>query len=383
MPFYGSENVKNTNKKKGAIKLKIYSQKITIGDVFEGYVDNNEEGVVGYGGKLNIRPKYQREFVYKDKQRDLVLDTIKRKLPLNVIYWVKNKDGTYEVLDGQQRTISFCSYINGDFSINYQFFHNLTEEEQQDILNYELMVYICEGTEREKLEWFKIINIAGVRLTNQELRNAIYTGEWLTNAKRYFSKTSCPAYNIAKEYMKGTPIRQDYLEATISWIADIEDKKIEEYMAEKQSETDAEELWMYFQRVINWVKVLFPTYRKEMKGIDWGLLYNEYKDTNFNSKELEEKVAELMLDEDVTKKKGIYEYLITGNEKHLNIRAFSEKQRREAYERQKGICVVCNKHFELNEMEADHITPWHAGGKTIKGNCQMLCIDDNRAKSGK
>lgn len=166
--------------------------KIPIREVFEGYVNNDEEGVVGYGGRLNIRPKYQREFIYNDKQRDAVIDTIRKGFPLNVMYWVKSGEDSYELLDGQQRTISFCSYLNGDFSINYQYFHNLTKEEQEQILNYELMIYICEGTDKEKLDWFKIINIAGEKLTDQELRNAIYSGEWVTDAKRYFSKTNCP-----------------------------------------------------------------------------------------------------------------------------------------------------------------------------------------------
>lgn len=363
--------------------MKIELIKITIKDVFKGYINNNEEGVIGYGGRLNIRPKYQREFVYKDKQRNAVLHTIKKKLPLNVMYWVKSAEDSYEVLDGQQRTISFCSYLNGDYSIDYQYFHNLTKEEQDAILNYELMVYVCEGTDRDKLEWFKIINIAGVKLTDQELRNAIYTGEWLTDAKRYFSKTNCPAWDTGKDYLTGSPIRQDFLETAISWIANREGIDIEEYMAKMQNKKDAEELWMYFQSVINWVKVIFPNYRKEMKGIDWGIYYNSYKDKAFNAKELEKKIMELMLDEDVTKKKGIYEYLIDKKEKHLSIRIFSNNMKREAYERQKGICVKCNEHFEIGEMEGDHINPWSQGGKTTSENCQMLCKGCNRAKSGK
>lgn len=357
--------------------------KIPIREVFEGYVNNDEEGVVGYGGRLNIRPKYQREFIYNDKQRDAVIDTIRKGFPLNVMYWVKSGEDSYELLDGQQRTISFCSYLNGDFSINYQYFHNLTKEEQEQILNYELMIYICEGTDKEKLDWFKIINIAGEKLTDQELRNAIYSGEWVTDAKRYFSKTNCPAWSIAKDYMSGTPIRQDYLETVLSWIVDREDMEIEEYMAIKQHEKDAEELWMYFQSVINWVKILFPNYRREMKGIEWGIYYNKYKDKEFKANELEEKIKELMLDEDVTNKKGIYRYLLDGDERHLNIRLFSDRMKREAYERQNGICVKCNEYFEIEEMEGDHIIPWSQGGRTIAENCQMLCKNCNRVKSGK
>ena len=175
--------------------MNIKLHEIPVRDVAQNFVNNEEEGVIGYGGKLNIRPKYQREFIYKDAQRDAVIDTVRKDFPLNVMYWVKNDDGTYEVLDGQQRTISLCQYVAGDFSVAYQYFHNLTPGEQEQILNYNLMVYFCEGSDREKLEWFKTINIAGEKLTLQELRNAIYTGTWLTDAKRYFSRSNGAAYN--------------------------------------------------------------------------------------------------------------------------------------------------------------------------------------------
>jgi hypothetical protein len=359
--------------------MNIDLKKITIKEVSNGYINNDEEGVVGFGGKLNIRPKYQREFVYKDKQRDAVIETINKEFPLNVMYWVKNEDDTYEVLDGQQRTISICEYVTGSFSLNSMYFHNLTDVEQNKILNYELMIYFCEGNNKEKLDWFKTINIAGEKLTNQELRNAIYTGTWLTDAKKYFSKTACPAYKIGSDYMTGSPIRQDYLETSISWISNDD---IEQYMAANQHKPNANEIWLYFQSVISWIKVVFPKYRKEMKGIDFGFIYNKFKDEQFDSKKLEEEITKLMKDEDVTKKSGIYEYVLTRNEKYLSLRAFTDNQKREAYERQNGICVKCNTHFELNEMEADHITPWHSGGKTVSENCQMLCKHDNRIKSG-
>ena len=359
--------------------MKIKLKEISIREIVNGYVNNDDEGVTGYGGKLNIRPKYQREFVYKDKQRDAVIDTVRRDFPLNVMYWVDNGNDTYEVLDGQQRTISICEYVNGTFSINYQYFHNLEQDEKEQILNYKLMIYFCEGTDKEKLEWFKTINIAGEKLTDQELRNAIYTGEWLTDAKRYFSKNGCVAYGLGGDYLSGVAIRQDYLETTLKWISN---DNIEEYMAKHQHSPNANELWLYFQSVINWVKVVFPNYRKEMKGIEWGRLYNEYKDFDFNSAELEKNIKELMMDEDVTNKKGIYEYLLDGKEKHLNIREFTPNQKREAYERQDGICPNCKGHFEIQEMEGDHITPWHSGGKTNAENCQMLCKECNRRKSG-
>ena len=176
--------------------MQIELREISVREVVDGYINNAEDGVVGYCGKLNIRPKYQREFVYRDKQRDSVIETVRKNFPLNVMYWVKNSDDTYEVLDGQQRTISICEYVAGNFSLDFQYFHNLTDTEREQILDYKLMVYFCEGNDREKLDWFKTINIAGEKLTDQELRNAIYTGTWLTDAKRYFSRSGCPAYGI-------------------------------------------------------------------------------------------------------------------------------------------------------------------------------------------
>ena len=360
--------------------MKIELKEITIREVANNYINDNEEGVIGYGNKLNIRPKYQREFVYKDKQRDSVIETVQKNFPLNVMYWVKNEDETYEVLDGQQRTISICEYVTGTFSLNSMYFHNLTNVEKEQILEYKLMVYFCEGNDKEKLDWFKTINIAGEKLTNQELRNAIYTGPWLTDAKKYFSKTGCPAYNIGNDYITGSPIRQDYLETIIYWFSN---DNIEQYMAENQHKPNANELWLYFNSVMNWIKVVFPKYRREMKGVNYGILYNNFKDNEFDAKKIEEEITTLMQDEDVTKKSGIYEYVLTRNEKYLNIRAFTDKQKRESFERQKGICVKCGVEFEINEMEADHITPWHEGGKTTAENCQMLCKYDNRIKSGK
>lgn len=359
--------------------MKIELHEISLRELSNGYVNNEEEGVVGFGGKLNIRPKYQREFVYKDKQRDGVIDSVRKGFPLNVMYWSVNDDGTYEILDGQQRTISACEYIAGNFSIDNMAFHNLTADQQEQILNYKLMVYFCSGTDSEKLEWFKVINIAGEELTPQELRNAVYTGEWLTDAKRYFSKNGCAAYKLGGDYVRGTAIRQEILETAIDWISG---GKIEEYMSAHQHAPNANELWLYFQNVINWVKTIFPVYRKEMKGVNWGELYNQFKDVPQDNNALEGKIATLMMDDDVTKKSGIYAYVLSGQERHLNVRAFTPNMKREAYERQAGICPNCGKRFEIDEMEGDHITPWHAGGKTSAENCQMLCKECNRRKSG-
>lgn len=363
--------------------MKIELQKIKIRKVIDGFKDSAEEGVVAYGGKLDVRPKYQREFVYKDKQRDAVLDTVKKGFPLNVMYWMVRDDGGYEVLDGQQRTISLGQYATGDFSLGDRFFHNLTKEEQEQILNYELTIYFCEGTDKERLDWFKTINIAGEKLTEQELRNAVYTGPWLSDAKLKFSKSNCAAYLLANDcgaLLTGSPIRQEYLETALSWINNGE---VSDYMAKHQHNNNANELWEYFQNVIAWVRKTFPNHRKEMASVNWGELHNQFKDKKLNAEKLETEIAKLMQDEDVSKKSGIYPYVLTRQEKHLSIRAFNDKMKREAYERQKGICVKCQEHFTLEEMEADHATPWHEGGKTNAENCQMLCKEDNRRKSGK
>ena len=364
-------------------KVDIELKQIPIRDVANGYVDSAENGVVGYGGKLNIRPAYQREFVYKEKQRNAVIDTITHNFPLNVMYWCENDDGSYELLDGQQRTISICQYINGDFSINNRAFHNLTETEKQQILDYPLMIYVCKGNDKEKLDWFMTINIGSEELTKQELRNAIYTGEWLTDAKRYFSKNGCAAYRIGSKLLSGALIRQEYLQTAIEWKALTEGKSIEAYMSENQHNSNASELWIHFQNVINWVNTIFPHYRAKMKGLQWGRMYHLYHTNSYNPQALEMRIAELIQDDDVTNQSGIYEYLLSGNEKTLNIRAFSDRMKQAAYERQKGICAICHQHFELDEMEADHIDPWHDGGKTCAENCQMLCRPCNRRKSGK
>ena len=358
--------------------MNIELKEITVKELTENYQDNAENGVVGLDGKLDIRPPYQREFVYGEKERQAVIDTLTKDFPLNVMYWAVREDGNFEVIDGQQRTISICQYVNSDFSLNGLAFHNLTNDQQEQILNYKLMIYFCSGTDSEKLKWFETINIAGKELTKQELRNAVYSGSWVSDAKRYFSKNSRP--KIGDDYLSGSANRQEFLETSIDWISE---GQIEKYMSDHQPDPTANEIWLYFQNVINWIKVVFPKYRREMKGIGWGFLYNEFKNQNFDHKKLEEEITILMQDEDVNNKKGIYTYVLTRKEKFLNIRAFTDNQKREAYERQQGICVKCGEHFELSGMEADHITPWHEGGKTSAENCQMLCKHDNRIKSGK
>lgn len=361
--------------------MKIELKEITVQELTNGFEDNAEGGVIGFGGKLDIRPPYQREFIYKDKQRDAVINTLTKNFPLNVMYWSVREDGNFEIIDGQQRTISVCQYVDGDFAFENKYFHNLQDNEQEQILNYKLTVYQCSGTDSERLDWFRTINIAGEKLTDQELRNAVYAGSWVSDAKKYFSRTSCPAYGIGSDYLNGSPIRQEYFETAIKWISKGD---IEIYMAKHQHEQNANALWRYFQDVITWVEGTFTTKRKKfMKGVDWGTLYNKYKDKNFDTHKIEKEIATLILDDDVTKKSGIYPFILTRNEKYLSIRAFTDAMKQKVYEKQKGKCVECGNHFEISEMEADHITPWHEGGKTIEENCQMLCKDDNRRKAGK
>ena len=361
--------------------MKIELKQITVRDLVKDYKDDAENGVRAYGGLLDVRPPYQREFVYKDKQRDAVIETVRQGFPLNVMYWAKREDGTFEVIDGQQRTLSLCQYIAGDFAYMMRYFHNLQDDEQQQILDYELMVYVCEGSDSEKLKWFETINIAGEKLTQQELRNAVYHGSWLADAKRYFSKNGCAAYQIGQDYVSGSPIRQELLEKALDWISQ---GQIKSYMAKHQHDPNALALWQYFQAAITWVEATFPVKRKkEMKGVEWGGLYDQFKDKVLDADKLEAEIKTLMLDDEIGNKKGIYPYVLTRNEKYLNLRTFSDGMKRKMYEKQNGICPHCKEKFELDQMEGDHIIPWSEGGKTNEDNGQMLCTNCNRKKSNK
>lgn len=382
--------------------MKIDLQRVKVGDLVEGYEDNDELGVRAYEGKLDVRPPYQREFVYKDKQRDAVIETLRKDFPLNVMYWAVQEDGTFEVIDGQQRTISICQYVEGDFSIQvggHQLaFHNLQDDQKEQILNYELMVYLCQGTDSEKLDWFKTINIAGEKLTDQELRNAVYHGPWVSAAKKYFSKNGCPAYQIASDYMSGSSIRQEYLETAIEWI---NDGKVDEYMRDHQLDSNANELWLYFKGVIDWVETTFPKKRPQMKSVKWGPLYNKYKSAGLDPIKLEERAAALIADTDIKNKTGIYEFLLGGETetKLLNVRVFDEKTKLAAYGQQTSAaetagtsnCPMCasgsnsnaTRIYELSEMDADHVTAWSKGGATDLANCEMLCVPHNRSKGNR
>ena len=363
--------------------MKIQLKNILIGDLVKGYDDKDEEGVYGYNGKLDIRPPYQRNFIYPDKERNAVIDTITKDFPLNTMYWAVRKNGTFEVIDGQQRIISICKYVNGDFSILINkknlAFHNLQDDQKKQILNYKLTVYFCSGSDSEKLEWFKTINIAGKDLTPQELRNAVYSGSWVTNAKRYFSKRDGPAYKLASDYLSGSAIRQEYLETAIKWFSNGE---IEKYMSDHQHKKDAKNLWDYFNRVVTWLKKNF-TNKKIIKGLDWGTYFNKYKDKSFSQSKIKNDTNKLILDDEITNKRGIYPYIITGEEKYLSLRQFTPAQKLKAHQIQNGKCKRCKKLFDIDEMEADHITAWSKGGKTVLENCQMLCTKDHKLLKNK
>lgn len=364
--------------------MEITPIEVTIRELFEGYEDNAEQGVIAYGGKLDVRPPFQREFIYKDKQRDAVITTVNAGYPLNVMYWAAREDGTFEIIDGQQRTISICQYVNGDFAYDFQYFFNLTDEEKEKILNYKLTIYVCSGTSDEKLKWFETINIAGVKLTEQELRNAVYAGTFVSDAKRYFSKRNAPAVLLGKDIVTKSPERQELLELALKWICEKEGlKDVRYYMANHQHDPNATLLWQYFQTVINWVKNNFNiTKRKSiLKGLDWGRWYELKKDTIIDKDALDARIAALLKDSEVENKKGIVPYLFTKDERLLGLRTFGDDVKEAVYAEQEGICKSCGKHFEIDEMEADHIIPWSKGGKTVKENCQMLCILCNRTKS--
>lgn len=375
--------------------MKINLQQIKIRELVKGYINNDEEGVVGYDGRLNIRPAFQREFVYNEKQQKSVIDTVVKGYPLNTMYWVHNEDDTFELLDGQQRTLSICEFIVGNFSMEFtkgveQYFHNLTDDEQNAILDYELMIYVCDGNERERLEWFRTINIAGEKLTDQELLNINYIGAWLSDAKRKFSKTNCVAFKLGRKFVKGLPIRQDYLETALSWISG---GNITNYMSTHQHDVNANELWLYFNSVITWIETTFAldtnpkNYRKEMLGLNWGDLYNRFRNNMYDAKAIEKRVNELMANEEVTDKKGVYEYILSGENEDmackLSKRTFSDADKRTAYERQNGICPITGEYLPITEMQADHIIPWWKGGTTTLSNLQMISKTANARKSGR
>ena len=370
--------------------------KVPVKDLVQGYYeDDTTSKVTAWGGKLDVRPEYQREYVYGEGQRDAVINTVLNGFPLNIMYFVDRKDGTYEVLDGQQRIISICRYAQNKFSVKIPAATggfdtvnrpNLFDEQADAFENYELMVYICDGTEKEKIEWFQTINIAGEKLEKQEILNAVLHSAWLTDAKSVFSRRNCAAYKNFGKFMAGDYIRQKYLETAFSWAAHSEGitgkDAVAEYMKQHRNDKNANALWKYFEDVFKWVQDNFG-YDKTMKGVGWGYLYNNHRHDNLDPADLKQKMQKLLADPEVTKKSGIYEYLLTGDEKSLNLRAFSQEEKVTMYARQHGKCAICGDPYDIRDMHGDHIVPWSRGGRTNLENGQMLCTTCNLKKGNK
>lgn len=366
---------------------------VTVGEITKSYVNNDEQGVRGYNGLLDIRPPYQREFIYNEKEQQAVITTVLNGYPLNIMYWVKRSDDAecpYEVMDGQQRTLSLCEYVAGKFAYDFKNFFNQPADIQKKILDYKLTVYVCEGEESEKLEWFKTINIAGKSLNEQEIRNAVYAGPFVSDAKKHFSKTNCAAYRLGKDLVNGSPIRQEFFKKALEWMAAHETRcgkpqTIVGYMSEHQHDLNAVPLWTYFQSVLHWAMDTFnmKKFKKIMKGLDWAKFYDEYHEKSLDIKDMEQRIVDCLSDDEIQKPQGIIPYVLTGDERYLDLRAFPEKIKLAVWEQQDHKCTLCGKEFDIEFMEADHITPWCDGGRTVLENCQVLCRDCNRRKGGK
>ncbi|MDE2636574.1 MAG: HNH endonuclease [Chloroflexota bacterium] len=367
--------------------MNINLHRIPVRELVDGYVDNDDKGVVGFGGNLDIRPAFQREFIYDDRKRNAVIDSVIQGFPLNLMYWTVKGNGKYEVLDGQQRTISIAEYVNDIFAVKFNSrlhtFGSLPPKVQDDILNYKLMVYFCSGSDVEQISWYRTINIAGEVLYEQEILNAVYAGPWVSSARQYFSKRGCTAFKVGGDYLRGSSIRQDYLETVIWWISNGD---IETYMATHRHCKNADSLKAYFRSVVDWLESIFTnrssSRKKLMKGVEWGLLYNEHKHRTFDPIAIDAEMEELLDDDDVMES-GICPFVITRDRKYIYKRTFDDKVKRRVFKNQGGICKFCKREFKLHEMEADHIKPWSEGGKSNEENCQMLCVNCNRTKGDK
>lgn len=375
--------------------MTITPREVTVGEIVKGYVNNDEQGVRGFDGLLDIRPPYQREFIYNEKEQRAVIRTVLQGYPLNVMYWVRRADDAecpYEVMDGQQRTLSICQYVAGKFAYEFKNFFNQPKDIRQRILDYKLMIYVCEGEESEKLDWFQTINMKQKPLTEQEIRNAIYAGPFVMDAKTHFSKTNCGAYRLGKDLVSGTLNRQEFLERALEWMAAHETRQgnpqnIVSYMAAHQHDPNANNLWSYFQTVLNWAITNFDLkrFKKIMKGLDWAFLYDNFGPPNtLDTEALGKRISELMRDtNEIGKPAGIIPYVLTGDEHYLDLRAFPEDIKLAVWEQQGHRCATCGKEFDFEFMEGDHITPWRDHGRTVIENCQMLCRECNRRKGAK
>lgn len=381
--------------------LKFY----TVAQVIDGFVYNEYEGkgLFGLSGKLTIQPEYQRNYIYSEGGKEnACIDSLLKCYPLGLIYFNKLSDGSLEVLDGQQRITSIGRYVTGKFAItdnqgNQNYFSGLSQDQQVTIMNSELLVYECEGTESEIKEWFKTINITGIPLNDQELANAVYSGPFVTKAKEIFSNSQNANIQKWSAYIKGSPNRQDYLRTALKWISQ---DNIDSYMSEHRYDNNVEELNTYFNTVIEWVSTVFISIDSSMRGLDWGVLYDTYHKNSYNPQAVDKIVKQLVADDEVTKNSGIYEYVLSGQNKPelLSLRSFSVVDKKAKYAEQtnyakkKGIsnCPDCvsdasrhneTKIWNYSQMEGDHVIPWSKGGKTERDNLVMLCKYHNAKKS--
>lgn len=382
--------------------MKTELKTFTIKELTEGFIYDSYEakGLYGLDGNLTIQPEYQRNYIYADGKKDTaVIDSIINGYPLGLIYFNTTQNNKYEILDGQQRITSIGRFIKNNFSININntnsYFNGLSQDLKDKILNTKLLVYICDGTESQIKKWFQTINISGVPLNEQELLNAVYSGDFITNLKQVFSNNRNPKVTNWSLYLKGTTQRQDYLETALKWYTN---GNIGEFLSQNRDNKNIDNVTNYFDSIINWIESIFKKHYKEMKGLNWGALYNKYKNNSYNSTEVTEKLEKLFNDIYVTNKKGIFEFILSGasDYKLLNVRIFNNnikrtvytKQTKEATDQNISNCPLCNiqnskKIWQFKDMEADHIQAWSIGGVSNIENCQMLCKTHNRAKGNK
>ncbi len=381
----------------------------TVEQICKGFMYNELEGkgLYGLSGDLIIQPEYQRNYLYADGKKDVaVIDSILKKYPLGIIYFNKRPDGKYEILDGQQRITSIGRYVTGKFAVKdsngmEQYFSGLNDELKQVINETHLLIYICEGEEKEIKEWFKTINIAGIPLNEQELLNAIYSGTFVTKAKEEFSNSNNAQIQKWSSYVSGTANRQDFLHTALEWVASHNSMSIEQYMSMHRNDNDINELKTYFNTVINWIDGVFKDIVSGMKGLEWNRIYETYHNNGYNPDKVWERVTELLADDFITNGKGIFEYVLGGEKDKslLNIRIFDDRTKKAVYQKQTNeaekngtsncpTCALCDdvnktKIWKLSEMDADHVTAWSKGGATDVSNCQMLCKTHNRAKGNR
>ncbi|MBA7568439.1 hypothetical protein ES708_10160 [subsurface metagenome] len=379
---------------------------ITVKDICEGFVYNELEGkgLFGLSGKLTIQPEYQRNYIYADGKKDVaVIDSLLKGFPLGLIYFVKVSDNEFEILDGQQRITSFGRYVTNKFAIKdengmEQYFDSIATNKKTKILETKLTIYECEGEESEIKNWFRIINIAGVPLNDQELNNAIFSGPFVTLAKEEFSNSQNANIQKWSAYIKGSVNRQAFLERALDWVSK---GNIVDYMSRHRYDNNITELKTYFNSVIDWISGVFTDVEKEMCGLEWGRLYEEYHKKAYDPKKVSAEVQKLYGDSYVKNRKGIFEYILGGSQdkKLLDVRVFDEATKKTVYATQtkkaesngKSNCPLCavgpdankNKIWKLAEMDADHVTAWSKGGATDAKNCQMLCKTHNRAKGNR